>query len=401
MTKAVSQTLQTFYDILGSQPEAIQAPLVPPTVHPRDRNLLRPLKTLGKPKNELADISFLRRTQYIGHDNRGPVEQMGRGPAGKVKRRKTDVSKDDPQTILRSVIKGFDVANPDSTYKGPDTPDAIRGLQPSIAEMDAWKNPKHPSKSHLKKVDSYPLIPDLEAITSDYGFTVFKFSGNPTDTTGRPDPRLESALLRPLEPSAEVVAEYRVKMAAHQADPANVPGPNLPPMNFEFFLPADDTTASNLKRKFDVYDSENDSPSLYTNVAQETGEVDNFKYLHARAYETGLQQNHRDFPYQEVALALHDPELASQTNGAVDGTGSTLGKSRQKAAYYYPVIAKQQLKPRRNMHLAQLGLAGRTDEEEEKVDVVEVTVREPDADELEKRVGFRNEIDTKDEVDGV
>ena len=299
---------------------------------------------------------------------------------------------------MRSVVKGFDVANPDSAYKGPDTSEVVRGLQPSLAELEAWKNPKHPSKPQLKMIDSYPLVPDLEAITSDQGYTVFKFNGNPTETTDRTDPCLESALLRPLEPSLEVVTEYREKMARYQADPANVPEPSLPPMNFELFLPTDDLTAHNLKRKFDIYDSEKNSASLYTNVAQESGEVNNFTYINARSYETGLQQNLREFPFQEVALALYDPDLAGDTSD--DHADSTSPATRQKAAYFYPIMAKQQLKPRRAMHLAQLGLAARKDDGEERVDVVEVTVREPDENEAEKRVGYRGVIDTRDKVDG-
>ena len=253
-------------------------------------------------------------------------------------------------------------------------------------------------------LDSYPLVPDLEAITGDQGFTVFKFTGNPTEMTDRPDPRLESALLRGLEPAEEVIAEYRTKAALHKADPANAPEPNLPSMDFEFFLPTDDVTAHNMKRKFDVYDSEKDSDSLYTSVSQETGEVDIFKFTNARSYETGLQQNHRAFPYQEVALALYDPDLdlATSANGAASDkdSDSAPAKSRQKAAYFYPVIAKQQLKPKRAMNLAQLGLAARANADYEKVDVVEVKIGEPDDYETEKRTAFRKEIDTKDGVDG-
>lgn len=242
-------------------------------------------------------------------------------------------------------------------------------------------------------VDSYPFIPDLAAMTDLHGFSVVKFSGNPTDVVDRADPRMEAALIRPLEPSAEVMAEHNAKVAAHRADPENIAPPGLPPMNYEFFLPQDDTTAINLKRKFDVENPNKDSSDLYTNASQPGEQNDSFRYTNIRIYETGLQSDLHEQPYQEVAVALHDTET---TNGASQGDDGT-NPPRQKAAYYYPIIARQQLKPRRAAYLANLGLAAKDEEEGDRIDVVEVTIRDPDEEEAAKRSALRDELDTKDE----
>lgn len=375
---------------------AIQAPLSAPAIHPRDRNLLRPLKTLGKPKNEVNDISFLRRTQYTAEDRNRIGAGNTRKPTTNVKRRKTEVSKEDPMTILRAAIKGFDVANPESAYKGPDTQDNIRGLPPSLAEMEAWKNPQHPSQPNLKVVDSYPIMPDLEAMTDNGGYTVIKLNGNPTDKLDSPDVRMEAALLRALEPSPEVLAEVNAKFEAFKADPEHNTDPGPPPMNYEFFLPSDEMTAINFKRKFDVEDPLKDSSELYTNTSQDADGPDIFRYNNVRSYETSSAQDNRQFPYAEIALALHDPKPSS---GDVNGTrGET--RRLQKAAYYYPVQLKTRLKPRRAAHLARMGLASRAQDDPNRIDVVEVMIQDPDEEEAAQRSRLAEELDTKDLVDG-
>ena len=391
-TKAVNSPSMVIRAILISS-KAIQAPLVAPAIHPRDRSLLRPLKSLGKPKNEVNDISFLRRTQYVAGSDGHRIDGSGsRNPSASIKRRKTDAAKEDPFTIFRSVIKGFDIANPQSAHRGTDNMTQVRGLPPTKAEVEAWRNPKHPTKPHLKMLDSYPILPGLDAMTDDVGYYLVKFSGNPTDLTNRPDVRMEAGLLRPMDPSPEVVAEYNAKLKAHQVDPKKHPEEPLPDLSFEFFLPEDDRTAGNLKRKFDVDDLDKDEPGLYTNSSKQDENNDNFRLNHLRVYDMGLQVSHKTNPYQEVALALHDPESASGTNG------ETTERARlQKAAYYYPLVAKQQLKPRRNVQL-QHGPV-RHEEEVEKIDVLEVTIEGPNVEETRRREGYAAMLEKKPEED--
>lgn len=370
---------------------AIMAPELPPQVHPKDRKLLRPLKSLGQPKTEIAGISFLRRTQYTadetGRARSDPTVARNFVNPNLKKRRQTDASKDEPINVLRSVIKSFDIANPADAYKGPDTEHKVRGFAPTSVETDAWKKPVHPSNPKLKLVDAYPILPDLDALTDSNGYIVAKFAGNPANATDSYDERMDVGLLHPIELTAAKMVEFQSRVAAHEADPINYPDAGLPTYDYEFFLPDDVQTAKNMKKKLDVNNPERDDPKLYTHKGI-SGHKDSFRLNLVRVYETGLHSNNSAHPYQEVALALLDPELEDQiTVGDVSGRAV----SRQKGAYYHPIISKVQLKPRRSKHLAQMGLqagAGNLDDIE-RIDAVDAIVRELDEVELGLRAAYK------------
>ena len=382
---------------------AIQAPLVPPPVHPRDRKLLRPLKSLGQPKTDTSGVSFLRRTQYTADETgRARIDPSGSrnltNPNIK-RRRPTDASRDEPINVLRSVIKSFDIANPEDAYKGPDTEHNIRGAASTSAEIEAWKNPQHPTNPKLKLVDSYPILPDLDAITDSVGYMVTKFAGNPSNAVDMYDERMDVALLRPIEPTPEQIADINAKRAAHEADPVHYPDPGPPAYDYEFFLPSDAQMARNIKRKFDIDDPGRDDPSLYAvSESHKNTRQESFRYRHVRVYETGLQSHNLSNPYQEVALALYDPEIEQQMAGIkVDDGG--VRRTRQKAAYYYPIVSKVQLKPRRSKYLASLGLPVRPgnnqDDEVGKYDAVDLVVRDPDDVESSSRASHKANIDVQ------
>ncbi|MCJ1472672.1 hypothetical protein MMC13_001321 [Lambiella insularis] len=370
---------------------SIQAPLITPPVHPRDRALLRPLKSLGAPKTEVSGFSFLRRTQYVADDinRRAEAAANRKAPTSTPKqRRKTaEGSKNEPVNILREVVKGFDIANPADAYKGPDTGDKIRGAVPTIAEVEAWKNPVHPTKPHLKMKAAYPLIPDLEALTDEGGYMVTKFTGQPTGITDHHDPRMDGGLLLGIPLPAQI-AEYQAKQAAHEADPTRVPAPALA-MDYEFFLPVDDATAANVRQKMDVHNPNKDDPKLYTYSTKGNAETDSFRYDHVRDYESGMQTLNED-KYLETAIVLHD--FGSKGDSERGGT-----KARGKVAFYYPITSKVQLKPRRSQFLAQAGLGGKDSEEHGKIDQVVLTIREPSEDEVAKRSAYKATIVPNDE----
>lgn len=370
----------TELNILSTKPKltstiAIQAPLATPPVHPRDKNLLRPLKSLGVPKTEAAGVSFLRRTQYTAEDlNRRNADGSSRklGTASMRKRKPADVSRNDPVYILRDVAKGFDIANPEDIYRGPDSGDNIRGAVPTVAELDAWKTPTHPSKGHLKPVALYPIFPDIDAATDDGGYMVAKFSGMPTDITDHHDPKMDAGFLHPLDLGPDEFADYQARAQAHEADPVHNPAPGPPAFDYEFFIPQDDITTENYKIKVEDDNPNKDDPKLYTYNSHGGPENDSFRFEKVREYETGLQTDNTAFPYQEVALVLHEP-------------GSSISRL-PKGAYYYPIVSKVQLKPRRSNFLAQAGLAAsKTDEKREKIDVALVAIREPNEAEIAKR----------------
>ena len=375
---------------LSDRPTAIQASLIPPPVHPRDKNLLRPLSELGKPKYQPGGISFLRRTEYISSDaararSEAAPKSTPRSPGPKF-RKTVDTSKDDPINVLRAAVKGFDIAHPDDAYTGPDTKDNIKGLEPTPAEIEAWQNPKHPAKSNLKPIDFYPILPDLDAGTDTGSYMVAKFAANPTQVTEKHDPRVDVGMLRPIELDDASIAEYNAKLAAHAAEPTQNPHPGGAPFNYHYFLPTEETSAINLKKMLDVNDPDHDDPSLYSSQNKEG--KNRFRLNQQRVYETGRSTAaDPDHAYKEIALALHDPELearAGDSSLAADGC-------LEKAAYYYPVMQKIQLKPHRSKNLAQLGVTSRLDaeDEEKKLDALDVFIGDLNELELARRAEHR------------
>lgn len=251
------------------------------------------------------------------------------------------------------MIKGFDVANPDDVYTGEDDPKHLRGAQPTPAESEAWRRPKHPSKPDLKLLDSYPIRPDLDATTDGGAYIVSKFQGNPTSVNAEHDARMDMGLIMPTEREGE---DY----------------------DYEFYLPQDEETAKKLKRKYECIDEdeEPDAPSSQDGARS-------FRFQHHRTYDMGRQLTSVEQPYKEIALALHDPELEDPVSGS----------RLVKGAYYYPISMKMQLKPRRNRNLANLGSQKKAvDVEGDRPDEVNLLVRDADEEEVEKRKGHRVEL---------
>lgn len=296
---------------------------------------------------------------------------------------------------MRSVVKGFDIAYPEDAYKGPDSGANIRGAAPTQAELAAWNKPKHPTKPELTVLDSYPILPDFEAFSDAGGYMVMKFSTNPAQASDSYDTRLETGLLTPLDLRPEIQADQEAKRLAYEADPAHNPPPGAPPFDYAYFLPVEEKSVPNIKRKFDPNDPQKDDQNLYTSKHKDTQEG-YFNYRRVRAYETGTASMNPDQRYGEVAMALYDPE---------DGVGSYNGKDEealQKTAYYYPIISKTQLKPRRARNIAQLGMGRREeDEDPDQVDYLNVIVRDADESESSARASHRAEFDIKFEQLGL
>ena len=336
------------------------------------------MKSLGQPKTEDSGVSFLRRTQYTAEDHARRVAETGsrKTPLANVRRRKptADAEKEAPINILRDVVKGFDIAYPEDAYKGPDTMDNIRGAEPTRAELEAWNNPVHPSKPNLKMVDFYPIVPDLDAFTDDGGYMVTKFSGMPTDVTEHHDKRMDSALLyAQAQSSQEQIADYQTKLAAHETDPVRNPMPAAPSTNFKLFLPHDETTATNVKKMMDPDNPNSDDPNLYTYNTKGGRDNDSFRYDWVRDYETGATIQNADM-YDMVALTLGDKAQAS----------------------YFPINSQVHLKPKRAQFLAQAGLGGAgalEDDEQDKIDRVDFTVRTFNEDERAQRVDRRATVE--------
>jgi RNA polymerase II-associated factor 1 len=322
-----------------------------PPVDARDRALLKPLSSLGKTNAVTGSVSFLRRTEYITNQRRDAIVNVLRpNNASKASSRRAAAPKvpeptnKDPEAMLRAIEKSFNLAYPHEAYTGTDSVQRIRGAEISKAEKDAWERPQHPTKPGVTLLDSYPLIPDHEALPEGGSHLILKYQTNPVSSTKIYDSRLDYMLLYPLEASADKLAELQAAQAAWKLNPGNKPEP-MEVHDFVACLPEDAEMIPNLKRKYSVYDAENSSPDLYTSSAAKSNiGVPHFKFARVRAYETYQQTGSADSSWHDsVAIALHDPDYNKQG----PHTKHPNAPKRQKAAYMYPIVQKTSMRPRR------------------------------------------------------
>ncbi|KAF7542569.1 hypothetical protein G7Z17_g11466 [Cylindrodendrum hubeiense] len=325
--------------VFDGDERSIQAPAHPPTLHPHDKPLLRPIAALGKLKAPEANVSFLRRTEYISSTSSkrldGPLPRalLAKAQRG---RRVVEASADSPQAIKRKIDQGFDVAEQD--LKDP-------------------KRVKHPSKKHLKIVDVSPLIPDLDAFPDSGAYVTLKFLTNPVPSSTEYDKRLLSGMFKPIDRTQAEEESYDAALEAHEQDPFNNPKPqNL--MNYDFYLSQTGGAGDRFRRKFDVENPDHDDEELYTN---ETDTGGCFQFDRLRAYETA-QETELDHPTkydEEIILAYNEDTFYPN----------------QKGVYYYPVMQKSTIRPQRTKNIART--IGLPEEEEQIVDQLDVTVNDP------------------------
>ncbi|KAF2191322.1 Paf1-domain-containing protein [Zopfia rhizophila CBS 207.26] len=377
--------------VFDGDESAIQSLDNPPALHPADRNLLRPPNALGKPTSQTSGISFLRRTEYItsvaAGGSRFESSNSSNTMRVRAKRRRAEVTEDDPTNIIRHITKGFNLAYPADAYNGPDTSANVRAAEISPAEKQAWKTPRHPSKDGVHLVDAYPLLPDWDAIPDTGSYMVYKFMAPPVNDPNKPyDERLDVALLRPAGQTVKDVDLYLQEQEAHRLDPTT-PVP-IPRYQFEFFLPPDKEKVRGIKRNFTTYDPENEDEIPFDHGHDENGQPRKyFKYDHVRTYETAQQTGDPEDTYGDVvALALHDPESLPEQR-LRDG-------KLQKAAYFYPIIQRTSIRPRRPGHVDMFVKEG--DPEMVRVDIIETVAREP-MDEVPRREAIKRRFDVIEE----
>lgn len=262
-------------------------------------------------------------------------------------------------------MKGFDIAYPQDAHKGEDSAERLRGAAISNEEVKAWTTPKHPTNPNLQLLDSYPLLPDLEAIPQIGSYILLKFKANPVSASDKYDTRLDTAIFRPsVDPEKE--AQYEVKKAEWTPESGN-PKP-LQEYDYDYYLPGGGEAVRGIKRKLDINDPENDDPELYTDDLGDDQRA--FKYPRVRTYETSAQNGDDENVYNDtVAIALHDPETDV---GRVPGAHKRL----TKGAYFYPISTKMVIKPKRKAGV------GMQPGDEEKPDEINLTIREPDENDL-------------------
>jgi RNA polymerase II-associated factor 1 len=324
---------------------AIQASANTPAPHPHDRALLRPLNSIGKPKVTDTGSSFLRRTEYISnapkarHDDIAPKPIVKRPrPTDRFTPLPRDMDKESPEYILKAVLRSFEF---------------------TAANLANPLRLRHPSKRNVKLVSSHPLIPDFEAMNDPGGYVSVKFQNNPVPPSSTYDVRLETGILRPLTGSDARNEAHAAALSLHERHPDRHLHPG-PQQDYEFFLAETASDSGKFKRKCDVLDLDSrDNDELYTSTNSSGARC--FRFKRVRAYETAqeTQLQGEDRWNREVAIAVNDGS---------DGV-------HQKAAYVYPLLLRTTIRPQRSKNIDRLKWGG---EEEEMVDFLDLSVREPD-----------------------
>lgn len=330
---------------------AIQAPANPPPIHPHDRALLRPLATLGKPKVAETHVSFLRRTEYIATTIKQPTANIFLKPSSssqssnqqfrrpeKRKAASPEPDKGTPAYVKRKIEKSFDIA------------------QANLKDRTRVKHPSNKSRQ-LRCVDAFPLLPDLDAFPDSGAYVTVKFTHNPVPSSSHYDTRLLSGIFKPIQRTDAEEQAYEAAQIAHERDPENVPRPNNM-MNYEFYLPADTSSANSFRRRFDVDDPERDSDSLYPKNR------DSFEFKRIRAYETAQETelDHESKFSDELILAINDEDRPD----------------RERAVFYYPIMQRSIIRSQRTRNIARTMGGVPIEENLDTVDQLDVTVEEPD-----------------------
>lgn len=305
----------------------------PPPIDPADRPLLRPLATIGKPVAISAGVAFLRRTEYISQSGAKRSDSNNaalRAPPSRPKPR-PDVNKDDPINILRSIVKGFDIAYPSDAYTGADSSTNLKGAQAAPAEKQSWAKPRHPTRRDLTLLDSYPLLPDFDAIPEEGGYMFYRFQQNPGAAEDEEDETVNVNILRPIG------------------------GGN----RLELFVPENAESVARIKRKFSATDPSADDDDLYDYSDGEGNR--SFRYKRVRIYQNEHSDLRTNMFNDNVALALHDSQ----------GPEHRL----KKGAYIYPISGRGRLVAERPKKVSGYVLPDMP--EEEKIDFVLATVTDP------------------------
>lgn len=361
----------------------------PPQLDAADVPLLMTSEQLRNPAPKNTNVSFLRRTQYIaGSRAADSVKPFLVKSKPRLLEKSKVVVQDDPMYIKKYIQKGFDIAYPESKHVGEEQPNKIAGLAPTKLELSAWESPVHPTNPKLKAVGFFPVLPDLQGFPDPGGFVQFKFDKAPVQAvSGKRDERMDVAILLPSAPEERICQEHATKVALHKTNPKLYPDPGPVPWDYDLFLPKKQASIKNVKSHLKLSNPDRNDDDLYTDEGSENNRC--HSYDHVRTYATSSQALNNASKQRDIALTVFDP---AKIDPAEDG----VLKTKQKAAYYYPVLGKTRLKPERGRTIAQAGLVPtRPKTKEDQVDQIQVVVRDPDAAEVYKRSLHRAAIDPK------
>lgn len=307
-------------------------------LHPKDRALLRDAGIGNISKSE-PGVSFLRRTEYIAERQMPKANGLNGAEGAKDIVEKAEAA-NDPDAQLAAVERTFDQAQ---------------------ESLDNYTSLKHPSKKNLKAVSAWPLLPDTSMM--DTKFIAVKFSGSASisrelqalkrqqkeeyDEAFQKN-SLQSAIFRPItSEDGEWISMYQVR---------------------------DAKKAEEVKEKLNS--SERERP---VNLLDEQENVEDFKFKHTKDYDMNFHRFSK--PYEELSIKF-EPEDHSESKKI----------RKRKAAYYYPVTGRIDLKKHRASTNSEINRFLR----DSTVDVINFSLREPNTNEMKKMDTIRSEFDPMD-----
>jgi RNA polymerase II-associated factor 1 len=298
------------------------------------------LQTLGKPKPADAAVSFLRRTEYISSvtsknkPDAAALRSLNPTPLKRpTKRPSPEPDRDSPAYVKRKIDQSFSIA---------------------AATLKDRSRVRHPTKRHLKLVDSYPMVPDLDSFPDFGAYFTIKFTNNPVPASGVYDRRLLNAVIKPSAPPEEEEQAYTAAKQAHERDPANHPKP-VNPQRYNYFLADSAKASEKFDQRFDMLNPNHDDDDLYT--SQNSDGHGCFQFRFVRTYETkeDVELDNATKYDEELLIAFNSDEMVDQ-----------------KAVYYSPVVHRVIMKPQRSRTIHRN--AGLADDQEEIPDRLAITI---------------------------
>ncbi|KIM90575.1 hypothetical protein PILCRDRAFT_47121, partial [Piloderma croceum F 1598] len=312
-----------------------------PLLDPKDKFLLGdPSSTPGGPYTNGAatpgtsaplpvHVPWLRKTEYISREG----VQRGSG---------TQEPKLTPQANI-DISHAAQLSTIESSFAANNSPT-------SNTEFDL-KSLRHPNKPDVTAVESYEIFPDAEIWANAYD--LFRFSERPGERSVEvEDPRLDCAILRPMESDGDHFLAYYLTQTDEAATSFKASRSNPPTL----------TPTSTNANPLAFLDSD-DQPETNPNATV-------FHFV--RDYETVKVE--QEVP-NEFLLVLDDGSTKVEGDGVKVEDDSAKGK-RKKGAYYKNIERKMILKKKRvNTHEAYL----------DKWEVVKLTHTRMSAEEAEER----------------
>lgn len=312
----------------GSNEKAIFANNNVP-LHPKDKVLLRDAG-IGNINKSEPGVSFLRRTEYIAERQAtSRADDKGSSAA-----RMAELEKHDPEAQLQAVEKSFDRA------------------QESLNDPSKLK---HPRKKHLRAVAAWPLLPDTSMM--DTKFLSVKFSGSASLSR-------ELQVLKQREGSTYDDELQRKSLLTAVYKPITSEDGEW----VSFYHMKDKKGVEDLTEK--LTSTEKEQPVNL--LDDEDQELEVFRFKHYKNFDMRYQRFSK--PLEELALKFISEEP---------------GSKKRKAAYYYPISGRVELKK----HRASTNTEINRFLDDSTMDVLNFKIREPNTNELKRMDNIRSEYD--------